>query len=297
MEISMKDTEDTTLRLLFPQWQGGNLHEYHFGAELLAWLAPQTNGPVERVHVPFNEDMILENENGIVGRSQLIPQLAHAKDLINQHMPENIVVLGGDCLVSLLPFAYLSEKYGEDLGVLWIDAHPDIMTSKEYDHSHASVLRALIGEGDEDLTRFVTSPLNTNKIMYAGVNNENDYERNFIKNRGIRVCRPEEITSEIVSIGEWILSENIKVLAIHFDLDVLSTANFGSLYFKNPKVPENDFAGIAQGQLSMNDVLNIFDASCKHADVVGLTIAEHLPWDTLNLKKMLEKLPLLRRAE
>jgi arginase len=41
-----------TLRLNLPQWQGGNQPEYRFGAQLLAWLAPKSVGPVETVRVP-----------------------------------------------------------------------------------------------------------------------------------------------------------------------------------------------------------------------------------------------------
>ncbi|MEI8598988.1 hypothetical protein P4S64_19430 [Vibrio sp. M60_M31a] len=69
----------------------------------------------------------------------------------------------------------------------------DIMTSEEFEHSHASVLRALMGEGDSDLTDFVSTPIKANKIMYAGVNNESEFEANFLKDRNMRVCRPEEI--------------------------------------------------------------------------------------------------------
>ena len=41
-----------TLRLLFPQWQGGNNPPYFFGSQLLAWLAPPAQGAVEEVSVP-----------------------------------------------------------------------------------------------------------------------------------------------------------------------------------------------------------------------------------------------------
>ena len=34
-----------TLRLLFPQWQGGNNPPYYLGAKLLDWLAPAASGP------------------------------------------------------------------------------------------------------------------------------------------------------------------------------------------------------------------------------------------------------------
>lgn len=30
-----------TIRLIAPDWQGGNKEEYYFGAELLSWLAPK----------------------------------------------------------------------------------------------------------------------------------------------------------------------------------------------------------------------------------------------------------------
>ena len=289
----MSVENNKTLRLLMPQWQGGNNHAYHFGAQLLAWLAPETNGPVEEVNVTFDENRQLENENGIVGRSEIIPQIQHAKALIEKHSPESLVVLGGDCLVDLAPFAYLQQKYGDDLGILWIDAHPDIMTSAEFEHSHASVLRALMGEGDSDLTDFVSTPIKANKIMYAGVNNESDFEADFLQERNMRVCRPEEIQSEITSIQQWVAEEGIKVLAIHLDLDVLSTADFGSLLFMNPNVPEDAYEGIAQGQITMQEVIKVINVACESTQVVGLGIAEHLPWDSLNLKNMLAKLPLM----
>jgi arginase len=61
-----------TLRLNLPQWQGGNQPEYRFGAQLLAWLAPKSAGPVETVTVPDAEPGEQgRTENGVVERSQL----------------------------------------------------------------------------------------------------------------------------------------------------------------------------------------------------------------------------------
>lgn len=37
-----------TLRLHFPQWQGGNIEAYHFGSQLLAMLAPAPMAPSRR---------------------------------------------------------------------------------------------------------------------------------------------------------------------------------------------------------------------------------------------------------
>src|SRR3546814_987501 len=80
-------------------------------------------------------------------------------EAIERHAPDRIVTLGGDCLVDLAPMAYLSRRYGEKLGVLWLDAHPDVMSAAEFSHAHAHVLALLLGRGDEAFTAEVPRKL------------------------------------------------------------------------------------------------------------------------------------------
>jgi arginase len=113
---------ELTLRLIRPQWQGGNVPDYYFGSELLAWLAPVANGPVETVPVPEPKPgETLEVENGVLGRAALLRQARAARQAIEKHRPDRIVTLGGDCLIDLAPMAYLNTRYGGNLGVLWVD--------------------------------------------------------------------------------------------------------------------------------------------------------------------------------
>ena len=115
----MSTPTETTLRLNMPQWQGGNDPGYHFGSQLLAWLAPAAKGPVETVPVPEPKPgETLAVENGILGRAALVRQARAARQAIEKHRPDRIVTLGGDCLVDLAPIAYLNERYGGNLGVL-----------------------------------------------------------------------------------------------------------------------------------------------------------------------------------
>src|SRR5262245_42878378 len=101
---SMSTTKETTLRLIMPQWQGGNRHDYYFGSHLLAWLAPVAHGPVEIVPVPGPQPGdTLDIENGVVGRGALLQQARAARQAIEQHHPDRIVTLGGDCLIDLAP--------------------------------------------------------------------------------------------------------------------------------------------------------------------------------------------------
>lgn len=289
----MANASDKTLRLLFPQWQGGNNAPYFFGAQLLSWLAPEANGPVEEVHVARPDGKTLQNENGIVARQVLLEQLSHARQLIEKHQPDRMVVLGGDCLVDLAPFAYLNERYDGELAVLWVDAHPDVLTPKEFEHAHAMVLGNLLGEGDPDFARAVKRPLKPANIMYAGLQETMDVETVTIKRLGLRSASPTDLANTSEPVLKWLKETGARHLAIHLDLDVLDPSIFRSLLFAQPNVPADTFEGIAQGKMTMDQVVRLLRDVANVVDVVGMGVAEHLPWDALALKNMLASLPLL----
>lgn len=283
-----------TLRLIFPQWQGGNNAPYYFGAQLLAWLAPEHSGPTEHVSVePPCENVLLE-ECGIVGRGALLAQLNSARTLLDHHSPDRLVILGGDCLVDLAPFAYLNERYENDLAVLWVDAHPDIMTPEQFNNAHAMVLGMLLGNGDADFVKAVTHPLKPQNIMYVGMHTPTEWEACEISRLGLSSVSPAQIIEEgSDAVLDWFESTGAKHLAIHLDLDVLDPKLFRSLLFANPKEPAGTFDGVAQGALSIEHVLHVLGDVANKADVVGIGITEHLPWDALALKNMLARLPLI----
>ncbi|PHN30268.1 arginase family protein [Pseudomonas sp. ICMP 561] len=289
----MANASDKTLRLLFPQWQGGNNAPYFFGAQLLSWLAPETNGPVEEVHVAKPDGKPLQNENGIVARQSLLEQLSHARQLIEKHQPDRMVVLGGDSLVDLAPFAYLNERYGGELAVLWVDAHPDVLTPKEFEHAHAMVLGNLLGEGDPDFARAVKRPLKPANVMYAGLQETMEVETATIKRLGLRSASPADLADSSEPVLKWLKETGARHLAIHLDLDVLDPSIFRSLLFAQPNVPDDTFEGIAQGKMTMDQVVRLLRDVANVVDVVGMGVAEHLPWDALALKNMLASLPLL----
>jgi arginase len=83
----------------------------------------------------------------MTGRSAVLRHLREARQAIEKHRPARVLTSGGDCLVDLPPIAYLSTHYGETPGVLWVDAHPDLTTPKDYPNAHAHVLGALRGRG------------------------------------------------------------------------------------------------------------------------------------------------------
>lgn len=280
------------IRLVMPQWQGGADPAYGFGAEMLAWLAPETGMPI--FHVPVKEPgERLVKENGMPGRGDINDNLDNAWAIIKKERPDRIVTLGGDCLVSLAPFAWLSQNYGEGFGVLWIDTHPDVQTLEQYENPHAHVLGALLGNGDPDLTRTVDQPLNPANVLIAGIHDPLPVEAAFIAEWGIETRSPQVVKDGTHGIAEWIAERGIKHLAVHFDLDVLDPHQFRSVLFARPGRGEHDFGDVAEGQINIQDVVELVSAVAGATDVVGLTISEHLPWDAINLREMLTRLPLI----
>lgn len=290
----MSSASDKTLRLVFPQWQGGNNPPYYLGARLLEWLAPEPTGPVEEVPVPQPTDEALPVEGGVVARKALLAQLRHARRLIDKHQPDRLVVLGGDCLVDLAPFAYLNERYDGDVAVLWVDAHPDIMTPRQFQHAHAMVLGNLLGLGDADFVQAVARPIKPRNVLYVGVNDPTEWEAATLQNLGLGNVTPFELAEEgSHPVLDWFRSTGASQLAIHLDLDVLDPSLFRALLFAKPNIPPDTFDGIAQGKLTMEQIVQLLSDVAAVADVSGLGIAEHLPWDALALKNMLAKLPLI----
>ncbi|MFT9096708.1 MAG: arginase family protein [Gluconobacter cerinus] len=207
------------------------------------------------------------------------------------------MILGGDCLVDLAPFAYLNERYDGELAVLWVDTHPDIMTPAQFNHAHAMVLGNLMGDGDRDFTQAVKCPVKPENVLFVGLHDPTEWEAGEIRRLGLKNVGPAELGQKgSQSVLDWFKSTGAKHLAIHLDLDVFNPKLFHALLFAEPNVPADTFEGIAQGELTMTQVIQVLDDVSAVADVVGLGIAEHLPWDVLALKTMLTRLPLIGRT-
>lgn len=281
---------EKTLRMLMPQWQGGNNEAYTLGAELLAWLAPENDDPFVEVPIENNPEKI-EKKEGIVAREALLKQVDAAQNLISAHEPDRIVMFGGDCLVGQAPYAYLNERYEGELGVLWIDSHGDISTPNEMTNANTMVLANLLGEGDEEFTSKVDVPLNPENVMFAGVKPK-DFETERIEKLGLHIAGPEKLKENSDLILQWISDQNIKHLAIHFDVDVLDPKLFRSQIFAKPEPVTVDWA---EGEMTLSQIARLINDVSNKTDVAGLGITEHMPWYAINLKKFLEELPILNQ--
>jgi arginase len=155
------------------------------------------------------------------------------------------------------------------------------------------VLGNLLGEGDPDFVDAVKKPIKPTHVMYAGLQQTMDVETELIKRLGLRYASPDQLATSSEPVLQWLQEIGARRLAIHFDLDVLDPTLFRSLLFAQPGVPADKFDGIAQGKMTMDQIVRLLQDVASVVDVVGLGIAEHLPWDALALKDMLAQLPLI----
>ncbi|GMM27290.1 hypothetical protein DAMA08_000060 [Martiniozyma asiatica (nom. inval.)] len=280
------------LRILFPMWMGGNNPLYVLGSQLNNFLAPpQKNAKVIEIPVaPTNIEKKVEE--GVMNRTEVVKSLKTAFEAISVNEPDRIVNLGGDCLSELPAFSYLSQKYGEKLGILWIDAHPDVMTPKEFENSHAHALALLMGDGDKELGQDVKFPVPYNRVLIAGNPEVTDYEKEYIKKHNICTASPQEMRKDFSKLQHWIEKEKIEYLAVHLDLDVLNWESFRSTYFASPH-HMGESHGLIMGEMEFDEVISYMDEAGKLAEIVGFGVCEHLPWDSENLQNAFKRFPIL----
>lgn len=279
--------DNTTLRLLMPQWQGGgNRPAYALGARLLAWLAPASTAAIEEVPIDLGtEDLAVDR--GIFAREVVLEQARAARRILERRKPSRIVVFGGECSVDFVPFAYLNERYAGDLAVLWLDAHPDVaLPTGGYPNFHAMVLSALLGIGDPEFVAEAPQPIHPSRVLYVGLRGELESLDKLRERFGISIASvsAEEVEHDSGPVIEWLRRAGTAHVAVHFDLDVLDTRDFISAVGHDPN------------GLRVEAAMRLL-ADVSHAtEIVGLGITEYAPRDAMLLSDMLRRLPIVSDA-
>ena len=278
-----------TIRLLYPDYVSGGLDTYYFGANLLAHILPENkNQPLIKVDIaqPNSANKIITD--GIYAKGEVLSGIQNAMAKIEKENPDKIITIGGNCLVSLAPFDYLHGKY-KNTGIVWIDAHPDVSSPKDgYPNAHAMVLGSLMGYGDNSLSNMMkNNKFNPDEILYVGLQNLHDYQKNFLNNTGVNY---KIQTNKFISNNE--IHKFIKRfdhILVHFDIDVLDEHFFHSTYFANSELVGDAAGG---GKMTKEKLTEILRCITDNSDIVGFTIAEYLPFDEHKLYKMLTEIKL-----
>ena len=293
----------TTLRLIWPQWQGAGYDNagllapelpvqvarrgYVAGARALAALLPPAPGPTETIPVPLDElagpDGPEGSTGGIESRSAILAGIDAALGRIRAHPQiERILTIGGDCSVSVAPFSHLAALYGEDLALVWVDSHPDTDTPDTgYDGFHAMAVTALAGKGDAEVLARLPGVIDPSRIALAGLHDWVADAHAHVAQWGIASFGPEDLRESSAPLLDWFRSTGARRLAIHFDVDTIDSR----------EVPLG--FGLIPGGLSAAQAHRLLADLGRAGDVVGLTVAEFFPRELLALGAVLTGLPLI----
>lgn len=155
------------LKIALPQWEGGVNPNYVLGAHLMDLIVPAEQLPTVTIPVAdVNDPEVLERQHGIDAYQTLQGQLTAVQGVLATKQPDKVLMVGGNCAVSMSPFDYLSGRYGRDLGIVWLDAHPDISTTEESHHLHEMVVSSLLGKGAPGFNAH--PPLQTTRSSWRG---------------------------------------------------------------------------------------------------------------------------------
>jgi agmatinase len=173
-------------------------------------------------------------------------------------LPNVPIILGGDHSISIPVFEAQRERYKDQrLGVLWVDAHPDLcdvfMGSRL---SHACVLRRALefGIGPED-------------VCLVGVRSWEEQEIDLIENGGLNVYTAALIAERgMRSVATSVYSKLSRCDAVHIsvDIDCLDPA-----FAPGTGIPES-------GGLTSREVITLVK-SMQGLPLVGLDLVEVSP--------------------
>lgn len=280
-----------TIRLVYPDSVSGGLKEYYFGSLLMSHIIPENGDqPLVRVDVPAPDGDDRGIRDGIYALDDVLAGIDDAKLKIGESDPDRIITIGGNCLVSLAPFDYLHGRYGE-VGIIWIDAHPDVSSPQDgYPYAHSMVLGSLLGKGDKHLVERMDNPsFSPDQLLYLGLQGLLDYQRETLDSLGVdyRIQTERFISSEEIRA----FAGRFEHILVHLDIDVLDEHRFHSTYFANPELVGDGSGG---GRMTIDELGEFLEVMQDSSDVVGLTVAEYLPFDEYRLHLMFERVRIFK---
>ena len=291
------DHDGVNLRLLWPQWQGAGTSSveafapefpldvarrgYAVGTALLEAVLGPHDGPTVTAPVSMSDEG-LEERDGVEAKAVILEQLARALEVVRRHDPARIATFGGECSVSVAPFSELARRYGDDLAIVWIDAHPDVGTpGSEYQGYHAMAVATLTGHGDPDVRELLPATVSPERVALVGLHSWDEDDFANIAEWGIRSFGPDELRETAQPLLEWIAATGCSRVAIHFDVDA---------------VDSNEIVlglGIEPNGLTSIEVRRIVADVAGAVDVVGFTLAEFIPRQVMHLRQILNGFPLI----
>ena len=209
----------------------------------------------------------------------------------NGYMP---IVIGGDHSLAIGSIAGVSENY--EIGVIWIDTHPDSNTNETTTtfHIHGYPLGASMGFGQGELTNlyFKGTKVKFENVVMFGIDDIDKPEKDLIDKYSIKYFSYSDIEKNGIDycINETIkyLKDKVDYIHISFDIDVITTKDSPGV-----SVPNRWDNGLRK-----SDALKTVESFLKNLNVVSMDVVEYNPLtdeDNKSLNIVLDTINILNK--
>jgi len=220
--------------LVVPQWQGsGSSRAMRLidGANAIAGDLPSSATTI--VDVPMEAG---ESLGTGVHRFSAMVSIRDKVAVELSKLDGPVITVGGDCGADVagVQRAVAAAEPGT-VALLWFDAHGDLNTpeSSPTGAFGGMALRALLGDGAEQLASTGTAALRPSQVVLAGARSLDDAESAYIDESGIRMLGPGELTVPDALI-EALEATGATSVYVHVDLDVLDPAVIDGVGYPEP---------------------------------------------------------------
>lgn len=227
-------------------------------------------------HVALTEDMTQTNKkfyNTIYNACESLYN-KNVEDLSNDNL---VITIGGDHSLALGSVKASIAHAGDDIGLVWIDAHADINTFEvtESGNIHGTPVASLLGINDQHYNNLGNSgSIKPQNLVYFATRSVDDAEVELINQYNIKEIKDQQIsnTSFESSLAEMVSYLEGKVSKIHISLDLDS-------------ISPNEISGVSTpvtGGLATSHPLAIIKSLNELFDVVAIDIVEYNPLNDTN---------------
>ncbi|MER5883694.1 arginase family protein [Streptomyces sp. NPDC001941] len=260
--------------LVIPQWQGSAARDPQRlaeGAHRLGALLPAGRRTVVEVDPRPGQD-----KDGVRHLDVLARSLEATRTALARSGGDALLSVGGDCGIELAPVAHAVARHGDDVAVVWFDAHADLNTPETSPSGgfHGMVLRTLLGQGPPQLVPTPEERLSTRQVVLAGARALDPAEQDFIESEHIRAL-PVQALREPGRLVSAVTSTGATHVYIHLDLDVLDPEHFPSLSCPEPQGLHPDQLRAALAALTERFTFAGMGIT-EHAPAAGTTSGDHV---------------------